>query len=61
MDVFKMKDKKLSNLPSCFVKNYHILKWDFMRTTFLGSLTCFHPLEKIMSFATKKSMTRSPK
>jgi hypothetical protein len=36
MDVFNMKNKKLSNLLSCvFLKSYHIFKWDFRRTTLL--------------------------
>jgi hypothetical protein len=36
MVVFKMKDKKLSNLLSCvFVEKFDIYKWDFRWTTFL--------------------------
>jgi hypothetical protein len=35
IDVFKMKDEKLSNLFFCVFENYHILKWDFKHTYFL--------------------------
>ncbi len=44
MDVLKMKDKKLFNLLSCvFVKNCHILNWDFKRTTFLAYFNVLSP------------------
>ncbi len=44
MDVFKMKDKKLSNLLCCvFVKNCHSLKWDFKQTTFLANFNVLSP------------------
>jgi len=44
VNVFKMKDKKLFNLFSCvLVENYHILKGDFRRTTFLVYFNVFSP------------------
>ncbi len=45
MDVFKMKDKKLSNLLSCvFVEYRHILKWDFKWSIFLANVNMLNPI-----------------
>jgi len=46
MDVFKMKYLLSNLLSSVFVKNYHILKWDFKQTTFLAYFNVLSPKDK---------------